>query len=62
MTDNCTSSGYGGQGCIGTAVSEHSSTLPMTGFDVLHWLGLLAAIVLVLVIIIMLIEAYQQQR
>lgn len=50
--DNCTSDGYGNQGCIGTAVSTHGAVegpggLPYTGFEV-WWLVLAALAVIAL--------------
>lgn len=39
MDQNCTTTTYAGQGCIGTAVSTHG-TLPFTGFDAVAMVGL----------------------
>lgn len=48
MDDHCSSDGYGNTGCIGTAVSTHSTAggLPMTGMDLAGMLLLGLAVVI----------------
>lgn len=55
--DNCTTTQYAGQGCIGTAVSSHG-TLPFSGFDAVAMVGL-AVLIFALAIVLRATDAFR---